>query len=83
LIDAVNDINNGIRMARASVTDHEVILAAEVEDGPGAEASVINAFKAVSSLANSCGGDLQSRFGGRTFFQEPAEEPDEHIGLYL
>ncbi len=83
LVDAVNEINNRIRVARASVTDHGVMFAAEVDDVPGAEASVINAVQAVSSLANEFGADLQSRFGGRTFFQEPAVEPDQHIGLYL
>jgi hypothetical protein len=83
LIDAVNEINTNIRVARAAVTNHEVIFAAEVDDGPGAEASVINAIEAVSRLANSYGTDLQSRFGGRTFFQEPPIQPDQHTGLYL
>jgi hypothetical protein len=83
LIEALNEVNRNIRVARAAVTDHEVIFAAEVEDGPGAEGSVVNAMEAVSSLANSYGDELQSRFGGRTFFQQPATQPDEHTGLYL
>ncbi len=84
LIAAVNEVNLTIRVARASVGGHEIVFAAEVDDGPGLESSVINAYNAVASLANSCGADLQSRFGGRTYFQEsPPPDPDVHIGLYL
>jgi hypothetical protein len=87
LVKAVNDMNNWIRGARASVADDAVLIAAEVYDQPALESAVINAFKAVSSLANSCGAELKSRFGGNTFFDEPAPPPDDdpepRIGLYL
>jgi hypothetical protein len=83
LLAAVNEVNNKIRVARAYASERGVILAAEVDDVPGAEASVIKAFRAVSGLANSCAADLQSRFGGRTFFQESETDAGEHFGLYL
>ena len=87
LVEAVNDLNNSIRGARASVSDDAVLMTAEVYDQPALESGVINAFKAVSALANSCGADLQGRFGGHTFFGEstpPAEDSaGPGYGLYL
>jgi hypothetical protein len=87
LIEAVNDINRTIRGARAAVTDNAVLIAAEVYEQPALEGGVINALKAVSSLANSCAAQLQPRFGGNTFFGEstpPAEDsPEPGTGLYL
>jgi hypothetical protein len=87
VVKAVNDINNSIRGARASVADDAVLIAAEVYDQPALEAAVINALKAVSSLANSCGAELKARFGGTTYFDDPAppadDDPERRIGLYL
>ncbi len=87
LVEAVNDINNSIRGARAAVTDDAVMIAAEVDDQPALDSAVINAFKAVSSLANSCGAELQARFGGNTFFDQPAppveDRPEPGYGFYL
>jgi hypothetical protein len=87
LVEAVNDINNSIRGARAAVTDDAVMIAAEVDDQPALDSAVINAFKAVSSLANSCGAELQARFGGNTFFGQPAPPLDDShepgYGFYL
>ena len=87
LVEAVNDINNSIRGARAAATDDAVMIAAEVDDQPALDSAVINAFKAVSSLANSCGAELQARFGGNTFFGQPTAtvDPDRApgYGFYL
>jgi hypothetical protein len=87
LVKAVNDMNNWIRGARASVADDAVLIAAEVYDQPALESAVINAFKAVASLANSCGAELKARFGGNAFFDEPAPpldaDPEPRTGLYL
>jgi hypothetical protein len=87
LVKAVNDINISIRGARAAVTDNAVLIAAEVYDQPALESAVINAFKAVSFLANSCAAQLRPRFGGNTFFGEPAptveDDPEPATGLYL
>jgi hypothetical protein len=87
LVDAINDVNTSIRVARAFVTDTAVIFAAEVDDQPDVEAGVINAFNAVSSLAQGYGAELQARFGGHTFFAEPAPAaeptPEPGCGLYL
>lgn len=88
LVEKVNDINSDIRVARAFVTNHEVIMAAEVDDQDGLEGALISAFQAVAALSNGYGEGLQAQFGGRTFFQAPAEaptgtEPEQHLGLYL
>lgn len=87
LVEAINDVNHSIRVARAFVTDTAVMFAAEVDDQPDIEAGVINAFNAVSSLANSYGAELQTRFGGHTFFAEPTQAaeptPEAGCGLYL
>jgi hypothetical protein len=87
LVKAVNDMNNWVRGARVLVTNDAVIIAAEVYDQPALEVAVINAFKTVSSLANSCPAELQPRFGGNTFFGELAppadDDPEPRIGLYL
>lgn len=87
LVDAVNDLNNSIRGARASVTDNAVVVAAEVYDQPALESGVINAVKAVSCLANSCGAELQTRFGGNTFFGAPVQPAEpaspQGCGFYL
>jgi hypothetical protein len=87
LVEAINDVNHSIRVARAFVTDTTVIFAAEVDDQPDIRASVISAFNAVSSLSNSYGAELQGRFGGHTFFAEPAQAvvppPEPGCGLYL
>jgi hypothetical protein len=80
LVEAVNDLNNSIRGARASVADDAVLMTAEVYDQPALESGVINAFKAVSALANSCGADLQNRFGGHTFFEQSAPSADDGAG---
>jgi hypothetical protein len=87
LVEAVNDMNRSIRGARAAVTGDAVMIAAEVYEQPALEAGVINAFKAVSSLANSCAAQLQPRFGGKTFFGDPATPGEGNsepaTGLYL
>jgi hypothetical protein len=87
LVEAVNELNNKIRLARASVAGDAVMIAAEVDDQPALESGVINAFKAVSAIANGCGPDLQARFGGNTFFAQPAVsgEPraEPACGFYL
>jgi hypothetical protein len=87
LVKAVNDMNISIRGARAAVTDDAVMIAAEVYDQPALENAVINALKAVSSLANSCAAQLQPRFGGNTFFGEQKDsvddDPEPGTGLYL
>jgi hypothetical protein len=88
LVKAVNDMNISIRGARAAVTDDAVVIAAEVYEQPAIQSAVINALKAVSSLANSCAAQLQPRFGGNTFFEEPApsagdDDPEPGTGLYL
>jgi hypothetical protein len=88
LVAKVNRINSDIRVARAFVTNNEVIMAAEVDDHDGLEAGLISAFQAVAALSNLYGDELQAQFGGRTFFQEPAgapsgTEPEQHLGLYL
>lgn len=83
LLDAVNDINNTIRVARAIAMNDGVMLAADVYDQPHIEDGVIHAFKAVSSLANEMSGDLQSRFGGPTQFgapPDPGPEPARELG---
>jgi hypothetical protein len=87
LVEAVNDINRSIRGARVAVTDDAVMIAAEVYEQPALEAGVINALKAVGSLANSCAARLQPRFGGNTFFGERKDsaddDPEPGTGLYL
>ena len=88
VIEKVNSIKSDIRVARAFVTDHEVMMAAEVDDQEGLEDTLISAFKAVASLSNCYGDELQAQFGGRTFFQAPAEaptgtDPEPHLGFYL
>jgi hypothetical protein len=87
LVKAVNDMNISIRGARAAVTDDAVMIAAEVYEQPALESAVINALKAVSSLANSCAAQLQPRFGGNTFFGERKDsvdnDPEPGTGLYL
>jgi hypothetical protein len=70
LVDAVNEFNNSIRGARAAFTGQTVVVAAEVDDQPEVGHSVVNSFKAVSSLAQSCADELQGRFGGRRYFGE-------------
>jgi hypothetical protein len=87
LVKAVNDMNISIRRARAAVTDDAVMIAAEVYDQPALENAVVNALKAVSSLANSCATQLHPRFGGNTFFGErtppTGDDPEPGTGLYL
>jgi hypothetical protein len=87
LVEAINDVNHSIRVARAFVTDTAVVFAAEVDDQPDIRAGLISAFNAVSSLSNSYGAELQARFGGHTFFADPAQAaepaPEPGCGLYL
>lgn len=88
LLEAVNQFNSRIRVARAFVTDHEVVISAEVDDQPNVEDGVMHAFKAVSSLANVCAAELQPGFGGFTRFgapDAPAPDPvaEPGYGLYL
>jgi hypothetical protein len=55
-----------------------------VDDPPALDATLTNAFQAVSYLANQYGCQLQASFGGRTFFEDAPEPPSEdHLGLYL
>ena len=87
LVDAVNDINCSIRIARASVAGEAVVIAAEVEDQGDITDGLTGALNAVSSLSNFYGTDLRSRFKGRSYFENPVEDqgqPSElGCGLYL
>jgi hypothetical protein len=73
LIEAVNEINCSITVARASAQETVVLLNAEVYDQDEIAEGMINAVKAVASLAESYGADLRARFGGRAYFSEPTE----------
>lgn len=80
LVAAVNEFNCSIRGARASVSGKTVVVSAEMDDQPEVGHTVINAFKAVSSLTEACAGELQSRFGGRRYFGDPVTVPSAETG---
>jgi hypothetical protein len=75
LVDAVNQFNSNIRVARAFLTGRTVTVAAETDDQAEVGETVVNAFKAVSSLTQCCADELQARFGGRRYFGEPVHDP--------
>lgn len=84
LLEAVNETNTQIRVARASLQNGVVVVAAEVDDGPGMQPHLVDALHTVASIANTCGEKLQARFGGTTWFGEPVDPPTTPAyGVYL
>jgi hypothetical protein len=55
-------------------------VSAKTDDQPEVDHTVINAFKAVSSLTDACASELQGRFGGRRDFGEAVTVPAEEVG---
>jgi hypothetical protein len=84
LYEAVNEINTQIRIARASLQNGVVVVAAEVDDRPAMQPHVVDALHAVASIANVWGEKLEAHFGGTTWFGEPVDPPaDPACGFYL
>jgi hypothetical protein len=85
LLEAINDMNADVRFARALATGTTLMVAAEVDTGPGMEAALVRACDAVGWIADHWGPRLQERFGGTTFFQDssPAMPPTGSVGGYL
>jgi hypothetical protein len=71
LLDAVNDMNADIRYARAFIVGSTVVVASEVDPAADLDVCLARACDAVGWIANQWGAELQSRFGGATFFGEP------------
>jgi hypothetical protein len=84
LLEALNETNTQIRVARASLQDGVVVVAAEVDDSPAMQPHVVDALHAVASIANTYGSKLQGRFGGTTWFGEYVDPPaTPACGFYL
>jgi hypothetical protein len=86
LLEAVNEINTEIRGARAMVVDIGVMVAAEVEAGPGFEEALGRACDAVAAIANYWAPQLQQRFGGALALGETSPPPPVAgggVGFYL
>jgi hypothetical protein len=84
LLDAVNDMNTDIHFARAAIIGHSVVVTAEVDAGEDLDTSLTHACDAVGWISDHWGAKLQARFGGATWFGEPAQpSPATGTGLYL
>lgn len=87
LVEAVNEFNRSVRVARAVAFDDQVVVSAQFDDHAAVAEALVATFKAVEALSQACAAELQPRFGGRTLFGPPdagGRPPDEPAcGFYL